>query len=287
MADLLRWQVGDVRITRVQEFEAPGIGFLLPDATRENLAQIDWLTPYLDARGEAVGSVHSLLLEVGERRIVVDTCVGNDKSRLPLKMWHMRQGPFLADLEAAGFPLDRIDTVVCTHLHTDHVGWNTCLEGGRWVPTFANARTLMTREEWEHWSKTEIDQMQVTVVDSVQPLFDAGLVDLVGMEHEVAEGIRFEPTPGHSPGHVAVRIRSRGEEAVITGDLVHHPVQFARPGWKNKADSDPALAETTRRDFMARYADTPTLVIGTHFSGTTAGRLVRDGDVYRLDGDAA
>ncbi len=284
MSSVLRWQVGDVKITRVQEYEAPGIGFILPDATRENLAEIAWLGPYLNQRGDAVGSVHSLILEVGERRIVVDTCVGNDKSRMPFKMWHMRQGPFLSDLESAGFPIDTVDTVVCTHLHTDHVGWNTRLEGDRWVPTFINARTVMTREEWEHWSRTDVEQMVATVGDSVRPLFEADLVDLVDMDHEVADGVRFEPTPGHSPGHVAVRIESRGERAVITGDLVHHPAQFARPGWKNNADSDATQADATRRDFMARYADTPTLVIGTHFSGPTAGRLVRDGDSYRLDG---
>lgn len=283
MTKLLRWQVGEVLITRVQEFEAPGIGFLLPDATRENLATIDWIGPYLDDHGEAVGSVHSLVLEVADRRILVDTCVGNDKSRLPFKLWHMRQGPFLADLEEAGFPLESIDTVVCTHLHTDHVGWNTRLQDGRWVPTFEKARTLVTRREWEHWSVTDMDQMRETIGDSVQPLFDHDLVDLVDMDHEVADGVSFEATPGHSPGHVAVTIRSRGEAAVITGDLVHHPAQFASPGWTNLADSDPAEADQTRRAFMARYADTPTLVIGTHFAGPTAGRLVRDGERYRLD----
>ena len=117
----------------------------------------------------------------------------------------------------------------------------------------------------------------------MRPLFDADLVDLVAEDHEVDACIRFEPTPGHTPGHVSVRISSRGEQAVITGDLVHHPVQFARPDWVPSVDSDPALATRTRKDFMERYADSPTLVIGTHFAGPTAGRLVRDGHVYRLD----
>lgn len=280
---LLRWQIGDVRITRVQELEAPGMRFLLPDATAENLAEIPWIGPYVDAAGDALGSVHSLVVEVGERCIVVDTCIGNDKDRLPMKMWHRRQGPFLEDLAEAGFPVERVDTVVCTHLHVDHVGWNTRWVGERWVPTFPNARTWVTRPEWEHWSAEEDDHTRTVLGDSVQPIFDAGLVDLVDVDAEVADGVRFEFTPGHTPGHVAVRVSSRGEEAVITGDLVHHPAQFAEPGWTDKADSDPALADRTRRDFMARYADTPTLVIGTHFAGPTAGRLVRDGDAYRLD----
>lgn len=283
MTQLHRWQIGDIRITRVQEWEAGGMGFILPDATRENLAGIDWIAPFVDERGEALGSVHTLALEVGDRTILVDTCIGNDKERMPMKMWHKRQGPFLEDLASAGFPASRIDTVACTHLHTDHVGWNTRLVDERWVPTFDNARTLVARVEWEHWSGGGDAVMRATLGDSVQPLFDADLVDLVGLEHEVADGVRFESTPGHTPGHVAIHISSRGEEAVITGDLVHHPAQFARPGWKCVADSDPAQADETRRDFMARYADTPTLVIGTHFAGPTAGRLVRDGNVYRLD----
>lgn len=283
VTQFLNWQVGDIRITRVQEFEAPGIGFLLPEATRENLAEIGWIGPYVDARGEAVGSVHSLILEVGKRRIVVDTCVGNDKDRLPLRMWHERQGPFLDDLAEAGFPVETIDTVACTHLHTDHVGWNTRMVDGKWIPTFANARTVLTRAEWEHWSASEEDVMKKTVDDSVRPLFEADVVDLVEPTHELAEGVVFEPTPGHSPGHVSVRIESRGERAVITGDLVHHPAQLARPAWQNHADSDAAQAARTRLDFMERYADTPTLVIGTHFAGPTAGRLVRDGDAYRLE----
>lgn len=285
MTTVLRWQVGDVRITRVQEWEAAGMRFVLPDATPENLAGVGWIGPYLDAQGEALGSVHTLALEVGERCILVDTCIGNDKERMPMRFWHKLQNPFLADLESAGFPTDRVDTVACTHLHTDHVGWNTRLVDDRWLPTFTEARTLVARVEWQHWSGEAEGEaiMRATLGDSVQPLFDAGLVDLVDLDHEVAEGVRFESTPGHTPGHVAIRISSRGEEAVITGDLVHHPAQFARPGWKVTPDSDPALADRTRRAFMERYADTPTLVIGTHFAGPTAGRLVRDGDAYRLD----
>jgi glyoxylase-like metal-dependent hydrolase (beta-lactamase superfamily II) len=120
------------------------------------------------------------------------------------------------------------------------------------------------------------------MADSVRPIFEAGLVDLVDVHHAVHETIWFEPTPGHTPGHVSVYITSQGEEAVITGDLVHHPCQFARPDWGSSADTDPARADHTRKAFMARYADTPTLIIGTHFAGPTAGRLVRDGDAYRL-----
>jgi glyoxylase-like metal-dependent hydrolase (beta-lactamase superfamily II) len=151
------------------------------------------------------------------------------------------------------------------------------------VPTFERARYLLARPEWEHWSSaTEAEAPQI-MADSVRPVFEAGLVDLVETDHEVAPGVTLEPTPGHTPGHIAVHISSEGEEAVITGDLVHHPVQFHHPEWRNTVDTDPDQAERTRLDFMATYADTPVLVIGTHFAGPTAGHLVRDGDVYRLD----
>jgi glyoxylase-like metal-dependent hydrolase (beta-lactamase superfamily II) len=281
MNQLLRWQVGAVRITRVQELEAPGMRFIVPQATLDNLAGIPWLAPFLAANGDAMGSVHTLVLEVADQRIVVDTCVGNDKERR-IPSWHKRQGPFLTRLTEAGYPPESIDTVICTHLHTDHVGWNTRLVEEQWVPTFPRARYLVARPEWEHWSQSEDHWTQIVMADSVRPIFEAGLVDLVDVHHMVHETIRFEPTPGHTPGHVSVHIASQGEAAVITGDLVHHPCQFARPDWGSSADTDPAQADRTRKAFMARYADTPTLIIGTHFAGPTAGRLVRDGDAYRL-----
>ncbi len=279
---MLKWQIGDVRITRVQELEAPGLKWLLPDATNENLATIDWIGPYVSAEGEAVASVHALLVEAPGRTIVVDTCIGNDKERA-LPAWNQLQTRFLDDLAAAGPGVAAIDAVVCTHLHIDHVGWNTRLEGDRWVPTFANARYLLGRTEWDHWSRDDDAQQQQVLADSVRPIFDAGQVDLVESDHKICDEVRLEPTPGHTPGHVSVKIASRGEEAIITGDLMHHPCQIAHPEWCANVDSDEAQALETRRAFLARYAETPTLVIGTHFAGPTAGRLVRDGDAYRLD----
>jgi glyoxylase-like metal-dependent hydrolase (beta-lactamase superfamily II) len=174
--------------------------------------------------------------------------------------------------------------VLCTHLHVDHVGWNTMLVDGRWVPTFPRARYLMGRVEYEHWSRPQgRDDMVAVFGDSVRPVFDAGLVDLVETDARISEEIDLVPTIGHTPGHVSVRIRSRGEEALITGDFMHHPCQIAHPEWASTADSDAAMGVATRERMFEQLAGTPVLVIGTHFAGATAGRIVRDGATYRLD----
>ena len=279
----MKWKIGDVTITKIIELEVAGKAtWIVPDLTAENLAGVAWCRPHFATEdGKVVMSVHALVVESQGRRIVVDTCVGNDKT-LNIPNWNKRQGPFLADLAAAGFPADSIDTVLCTHLHVDHVGWNTSWENGRWVPTFRNARYLWHRGEYEHWSRTDQDIYGPVVQESVLPVYEAGLVDLVSATHAVTDEVRLEPTHGHTPGHVSIRISSRGEEAVITGDLMHHPAQCAHPEWHSSADSDPHAAERTRRDFLARYADGPTLVIGTHFASPTAGRIVRDGDAFRF-----
>jgi glyoxylase-like metal-dependent hydrolase (beta-lactamase superfamily II) len=278
-----RWRIGDIAITRVIETEvASSARWILPNATRENLQRIDWLQPHFcTAEGRVIMSVHTFIIESAGARVLVDTCVGNDKRR-DIENWNMRKGPFLAQLAEAGHPAQAIDRVLCTHLHVDHVGWNTRLESGRWVPTFPNARYLFARAEYTHWQSDASKGTRAIMEDSVQPVVDAGLVDLVASDHRVAEGVRLEPTPGHTPGHVSVCIESRGERAVITGDLMHHPVQCAHPEWPSNADVDPQLAMQTRRKFLEAHADTPTLVLGTHFATPTAGRIVRDGDAFRL-----
>jgi glyoxylase-like metal-dependent hydrolase (beta-lactamase superfamily II) len=282
----MQWQIGDVKITKVIELEATGGSrFILPDATRDAVLGIDWLHPhFMDADGRLIMSIHALIVETPDRRIMVDTCLGNDKQRA-IPGWHMRTGPFLRDIAAAGYPRESIDTVLCTHLHVDHVGWNTMLAGGKWVPTFPNARYLIGRKEFDHWSahgpaNTRGDD---PFSDSVKPVFDAGLVDFVEADHRICPEIRLEPTPGHTPGHVSVRIASRGQEALITGDVMHHPCQMAHPEWASAADSDPHQARATRAALLDRCADAPLLVIGTHFATPTAGRVVRDGTVFRFD----
>jgi glyoxylase-like metal-dependent hydrolase (beta-lactamase superfamily II) len=278
----MKWRIGEVTITKIVEIEmASKATWIVPDLTPENLARVAWCRPHFATdEGKVVMSMHSLAIESQGQRIIVDTCVGNDKTLSG--NWNRRQGPFLQDLAAAGFPPDSIDTVLCTHLHVDHVGWNTRLDNGRWVPTFSNARYLWNRDEYEHWSKHPENEFGRVIEESVLPVFEAGRVDLVGPSHVVTDEVRLEPTHGHTPGHVSVHITSRGEEAVITGDLMHHPAQCAHPEWRSSADFDGDAAERTRREFLARYADRPVLVIGTHFATPTAGRIVRDGAAYRF-----
>ena len=283
---MLSWRIGDVTISKLVELEVTGGSrFLLPQATPDAIRPIAWLRPHFaDANGRLTMSIHSFLVTTPTRRIIVDTCLGNDKQNRRIPHWNDRQGPFLADLEAAGFAADSIDTVLCTHLHVDHVGWNTMLKDGAWLPTFPNARYLMGRTEYEHWrSATARADMQVILADSVNPVLDAGLADLVETDHQVCDEISMIPTVGHTPGHVSVMIRSRGEQALITGDFMHHPCQIAHPEWDTLADSDPEQGIRTRRIMFERLAGTPVLVIGTHFAGATAGRIVRDGEAFRLD----
>jgi glyoxylase-like metal-dependent hydrolase (beta-lactamase superfamily II) len=281
-----KWRVGDVTITKVVELDLTGgTRFILPQAVPEAVLSMGWLQPHFASpEGKLRMSIHALVVETPTRRIIVDTCLGNDKENRAVPRWNKLQGPFLADLAAAGYPRQSIDTVLCTHLHVDHVGWNTMLAAGRWIPTFPRARYLMGRLEFEHWRGQRENEGQLAVfADSVAPVFEAGLVDLVETDHRVSDEVSLVPTLGHTPGHVSVRIRSSGEEALITGDFIHHPCQMAHPEWPSSADHDPDRAVETRRAMFSRLAGTPTLLIGTHFAGPTAGRVVRDGDAFRLE----
>lgn len=281
---MLTWKIGDVEITRVVEVVTPTPGpMLIPDAVPESLTPLhDWLRPhFLDEQGRMLLSIHAFAIRSGDARIVVDTCLGAGKAR-PFPEWSDLQTSFLSDLEEAGFPPESVDRVLCTHLHFDHVGWNTIRDGDRWVPTFANARYLVGEPEWAFWEREDDPFAPEAKSDSILPVFEAGLVDLVDTDHVVTDEVRLVPTPGHTPGHVSVAIESRGERAIITGDLFHHPLQMRHPDWDNVADVDRELARRTRLAFLEEHADQPVLVLGTHFNAPTSGRIVRDGDAYRF-----
>jgi len=278
----MQWNVGRVKITKIAELETVGsTRFILPLATNDEIRKLPWLIPHFATEeGRLKMSIHSLVVETPTRRIVIDTGLGNDKEGRNVPTWNNRHGPFLETMTAAGFPPDSIDTVLCTHLHVDHVGWNTRLVDGRWVPTFGNARYVFGKTEYEHWRdhREEADKAAV-FNDSVKPVVDAGKVDLVASDASLGDEITLIPTPGHSPGHMSILIRSDGQQALLTGDVAHHPCQMAHLDWSSTADSDPVQSAKTRRELFSRFADTPTLVIGGHF---TAGHIQRAGDAFKF-----
>ena len=284
----LQWRVGDVVVTRISELETPtSVKFMFNGVSKEDLLAIDWLQPhFVTPKGYMLFSIHALLIESMGKKIIVDTCLGNDKER-KVEGWGQRSGPFLDEIAQVGFARETVDTILCTHLHVDHVGWNTMLVDDKWVPTFPNAEYLFAKREWDYWNQHEQVEYGPVVEDSVRPIIDAGLASFVEVDHKLTDEVWLEPTPGHTPGHVSVRINSAGKDAVITGDMTHHPCQMARPEWAANADYDQSQAIATRKAFLAKYADRPTLVIGTHFAKPTAGNIVTDGDSYCFNVDVA
>jgi glyoxylase-like metal-dependent hydrolase (beta-lactamase superfamily II) len=278
----MNWNVGKVKITKIVELETTGsTRFILPLASNEEIRKLPWLIPHFASEeGRLKMSIHSLVVETPTRRIVVDTGLGNDKQGRNVPTWNNRKEPFLETMTAAGFAPDSIDTVLCTHLHVDHVGWNTMLVGGKWVPAFPNARYVCGRTEYEHWREHSDEPDKAAVFnDSVKPIVEAGKADLVASDSKVCDEITLIPTPGHSPGHMSLHIQSDGEQGLLTGDVAHHPCQMAHLGWSSTADSDPVQSIVTRRELFGRFADTPTLVIGGHFN---AGRIRRDGEAFKF-----
>ncbi|MFI0237965.1 MBL fold metallo-hydrolase [Streptomyces sp. NPDC016845] len=282
------WTVGDVAVHRVDEvLLPPATGpWLLPGATPDVVTGQGWLHPqHADAEGVLRLDSHSFAFVLDGLRIVVDTGIGNGKERAN-PAWHDLDTDYPRRLEAAGFPPDSVDLVLLTHLHADHVGWNTRRAKGTWVPTFPRARYVTSRVEREFWAGYAMDEARAQMFrDSVLPVEEAGLLDLVDVPEggaQLAPGLRLLPTPGHTPGHVAVELTSRGETAVITGDCIHHPVQFAHPAIGACVDIDPVRSEATRRALLGSLAGTDTLVLGTHFAPPTAGRVVAHEGAYRL-----
>jgi glyoxylase-like metal-dependent hydrolase (beta-lactamase superfamily II) len=282
--------VGTVKVTQiVEQVVIVPLTFVFPEATAEVTAEHPWLQPeFVDEDGQGLLSMHSYVLETADRRVIVDTCNGNDKVRTLYPMFHDLHLPFLQDLASAGYPPETIDTVLCTHLHGDHVGWNTRLVEGEWMPTFPSARYLFNEAEYLYWSRVagtpepSLAQEQFQAfADSVAPVAAAGLADFFTGRHQVTPEITLEPFPGHTPGHTCVRIQSGGQEAWIIGDVAHHPVQLAHPGWYF-ADSDPDEARAHREALFSQLADQPILVFGSHWPGRNAFYLIREGSGYRL-----
>ncbi len=284
MGTAAQWKVGDVVVTSVVEAQSDHIPpqFFFPEGTAEAVSRHPWLVPdFADDDGNIGLRIQALVLEVAGRRLLVDPCVGNGKN-LNMPFWNDQQWPFMQRFTEAGFDVEGIDTVVHTHLHADHVGWDTRREGDAWVPTFTNARHLYTEAALEALRDPGGYDNTNVLTESVQPILDAGLVDLVTEDADLGDGLRLEPTGGHTPGHVSIWIESQGEVALISGDFVHHPVQCAEPEWAEIGDADVDEARVTRRRMLEKAASTGALFIGTHFPTRPVGRVVVDGDVWRF-----
>jgi glyoxylase-like metal-dependent hydrolase (beta-lactamase superfamily II) len=282
----LKFSVGDLTIHRVieQEFAfVPALDFipaLTPEVLAENRA---WMREAnaLDDKDTLIVCFQSYVVKTPHHTILIDSCIGNDKPRPQRPKWHMKtDDTYMRALNAAGVPVEDIDFVMCTHLHVDHVGWNTRLENGRWVPTFPKARYVFARQEFDYWSEQNTKAEVPPFVDSVLPVVDAKRHELVGNDHQIGDHVRILPTPGHTPGHVAFTFGRGKDDAVFSGDLMHSPLQTLYPELSIKFDVDQAQAAKTRRNFLERYCDTDTLCCTAHFPSPSAGKIRRKGNAF-------
>ena len=283
--ETLRWQIGGATVLRVPEVDAAtALDGLIQDLDPAALSRATWLRPhFVDDAGHLKGLVQAFVVLIGGKAVVVDPGVGNDKQRTAVPGWGHLETDFLDRLTNTGIDPDAVDFVVDTHLHFDHVGWHTRLVDGVWSPTFSRARYVMSAGEFAYWHASPRDELADQLAgfeDSVRPVHAAGVVELVADDHVVCDGVRLVPSPGHTPHHVSIMIESEGESALITGDVMHHPCQIAYPAWGPAGDS--AQARVSRAELLARFADTPTLVIGSHFADPVAGRIQRDGAGFRF-----
>ena len=280
---------GPFEIQRVQESEWPGraVDFLLLNVTQEQFAKTCTSRDerFVNvAQGLLRMSFHSFVVRTSQGILLVDTCVGNHKARPMLPEWHQQTFPYLERLQQVGLTPDDIDFVCCTHMHADHVGWNTQLDNGRWVPTFKNARYLFADKEYSFWEQFHRDTPDTPYErawkDSILPVMVAGLAERVASDYEIMTGIRLRPAPGHTPGNVILELNDGKQSAVMSGDVIHHPVQIERPEWSSNFDADPDQARQTRLELLARLADSGIILMGAHFAGPTALTIVSDRDGY-------
>ncbi len=275
-------RIGNVEIWRILEsvdaFMEPLAFF--PDMGQEGLALMRREAPrqLCPNTGMVLIPIQGFLIKTPQHVILVDACVGNNKTFEFFEKWNKRSGGrFMAGLAAAGVGPAEIDYVLCTHLHVDHVGWNTRLENGQWVPTFPNARYILPSVDNTHLSADP----STVYNESVLPIIAAGQADLVSSDHMLGDYVSLIPTPGHTPGHVSVRINDAGHEAVISGDVIHSTIQCLRPEWNFAYDHDQELAAETRHAFLAAAGEARQLVLGSHFPLPSLGRVQAKGAAFR------
>jgi glyoxylase-like metal-dependent hydrolase (beta-lactamase superfamily II) len=272
-----KWTIGNTTVTRIEE--QLGAGSFPPEQyftgfDHEVLNQnMDWLVPhhYIPSQDALITSVHSWLIQTPHHTILLDSCSGNHKDRHWWPRFHQLNTPFLERLAEAGVQPADISMVLCTHLHADHIGWNTCLQNGRWVPTFPNAKYLFSRIENDYWDPSKNQSLvddparRIAYVDSVLPVIEAGQARLVEGVHQIDDNLLVEPAPGHTPGHILLKLNSAKGQGVFCGDVIHHPLQIYAPDWNTQFCQNPEQARATRRRMLCYCAETGAKLFPTHF----------------------
>ena len=284
----LRYQVGGLRVDRIVEMERPYIKptEFFPTTPQtvfdENRGWLEEIGAIDKATGNLALCFQSHVVRTKHHTILVDACIGNDKDRPARPLWHMKSDDtYMRELGALGLGVADIDFVMCTHMHVDHVGWNTRLENGRWVPTFPKARYLFSKKEYDYWVAEHAKVPNNCIADSVLPIVEAKRADFVTNDHALDDDVALLPTPGHTPDHLAVMLGPRGKDGIITGDLMHSPIQVRFPEMGSRPDYDVRQAGATRRAFLERLCDTPTLCLTNHFPSPATGRITRWGEGFR------
>jgi glyoxylase-like metal-dependent hydrolase (beta-lactamase superfamily II) len=285
----LKFTAGDLRIHRIVEQETtflPALD-LFPQLTPDLLAQNrDWMRKAgaIDEADTLILCFQSYVVRTPHHTILVDSCIGNDKPRPQRPKWNMKtDDTYMRALKAADLSVEDIDFVMCTHLHVDHVGWNTRMENGRWVPTFPKARYVFGKTEYDYWAEQNAKAPVPAFGDSVLPVVEAKRADIVGDDFALGDHLRILPTPGHTPGHVAFAFGRAKDDAVFIGDLMHTPLQLRHPELSPRFDVDPAQAAVTRKNFLERYCDTDTLCCPAHFPSPSAGKIRRKGNGFSCE----
>jgi glyoxylase-like metal-dependent hydrolase (beta-lactamase superfamily II) len=285
----LKFAAGDLDIRRIIEQETTFLPALdmLPGLTPDRLAENKpWMKKAgaIDDNDVLILCFQSYVVKTPHHTILIDSCIGNDKPRPLRPKWNMKtDDTYMRGLKEAGVSVGDIDFVMCTHLHVDHVGWNTRLENGRWVPTFPKARYVFAKGEFDYWTEQNANTPVPPFGDSVLPIVEAKRAEIVGNDHQIGDHVRILPTPGHTPGHVAFTFGKAKDVAVFSGDLMHSPLQARYPELSAKFDVDQALAAATRRNFLERYCDTDTLCCTAHFPSPSSGKIRRSGSGFSCE----
>ena len=272
-----------VKIKRVIETVDRGNLPLIPQATPDNLKKIPWLDrSFLSGKRGLEIVIQLFVIESNDKVIIVDTCIGNHKD-LTYKPWANKRRNFLNKIKAAGIIQTKVDYVVCTHIHLDHIGWNTTKINNVWKSTFPNASYIFSEKEFQHAKKFENKLHGNIIEESINPVIKSGQATFINPPYSIDKNITIIGTPGHTPGHMSVVVNYNNLNIIITGDMIHHPCQIAYPDWNTYYDFDKSLSTKTRRRILEKNAGQNSIIIGSHFSGSSFGRIIKDGDNYAFD----